>query len=146
MVEVMKIMATSFRRSHAQHCCTQCSQPCSRPLPSHASSRDSWTLTGKSGSVSCGVTAPFSRVVVCSRFCLCPPGVCSPFLCKVYVGLIGPPPRGFMQYPGVLHPEPQLLLFRYLREELKERIWERACPWEGPIGSCLVTIFLEGRR
>ena len=26
--------------------------------------RDSWTLTGKSGSVSCGVTAPFSRVLV----------------------------------------------------------------------------------
>ena len=42
------------------HCYTQCPQPCSRPPPTHASTRDSWTLTGKSGSVPCGVTAPFS--------------------------------------------------------------------------------------
>ena len=36
------------------HCYTQCPQPCSRPLPTHTSSEDSWTLLGKSGSVSCG--------------------------------------------------------------------------------------------
>ena len=36
------------------HCYTQCPQPCSRPLPTHTSARDSWTLMGKSGSVSCG--------------------------------------------------------------------------------------------
>ena len=30
------------------------SVPCSRPPPTHGSARDSWTLTGKSGSVSCG--------------------------------------------------------------------------------------------
>ena len=35
-------------------------RPCSRPLLTHASAWDPWTLTGKSGSVSCGVTAPFS--------------------------------------------------------------------------------------
>ena len=40
------------------HCHTQCPQPCSRPLPTHASTRDSWTLTGKSGSVSCGLLLP----------------------------------------------------------------------------------------
>ena len=40
------------------HCCTQCPQPCSGPPPTHTSARDSWTLTGKSGSVPCGVTAP----------------------------------------------------------------------------------------
>ena len=34
------------------HCCTQYSQPCSRPLPTHTSTRASWTLIGKSGSVS----------------------------------------------------------------------------------------------
>ena len=28
--------------------------------------------TPKSGSVSCGITAPFSLVLVCIRFCLCP--------------------------------------------------------------------------
>ena len=58
------------------HCHTQCPQPCSRPLLTHASTGDSWTLTGKSGSVSCGVTAPFSWVLVHTSFCLCPPGVC----------------------------------------------------------------------
>ena len=50
------------------HCCTQCPWPCSRPLPAHASARDSWTLMGKPGSVSCGVTAPFSWVLVHTRF------------------------------------------------------------------------------
>ena len=61
------------------HCHTQCSWPCSsRPLPTHISTRDSWTLTGKSGSISCGVTAPFSWVLVHTRFCLCPPRVCFP--------------------------------------------------------------------
>ena len=37
---------------------------CSRPPPTHASAGDSWTLTGKSGSVFCGVTAPFFWVLV----------------------------------------------------------------------------------
>ena len=56
------------------HCCTQCPRPCSWPLPTHISSTgDSWTLTGKSGSVPCGVTAPFSCVLVHTR--LCPPRV-----------------------------------------------------------------------
>ena len=49
-------------------CYTQCPQPCSRPPPTHASAGDSWTLPGKSGSVSCGVTAPFSWVLVHTRF------------------------------------------------------------------------------
>ena len=35
----------------------------------HAFTRDSRTLTGKSGSVSCGVTSPLSWVLVCTRFC-----------------------------------------------------------------------------
>ena len=66
------------------HCYTQCPQPCSRPLLTHASARDSWTLTSKSGSVSCGVTAPFSWVLVCTKFCLCPPRVYFPVLCKFW--------------------------------------------------------------
>ena len=57
------------------HCHTQCSQTCSGPLLTHASTRDSWTLMGKSGSVSCGVTAPFSWVLVHTKFCLYPPRV-----------------------------------------------------------------------
>ena len=63
------------------YCYTQCPQLCSRPPPTCASAGDSWTLTGKSGSVSCGVTAPFSW---CTRFCLCPPSVYFPFLCKFW--------------------------------------------------------------
>ena len=67
-----------------KQCYTQCPQPCSRPPPTHTSARDSWTLTGKSGSVSCGVTVPFSWVLVCTRFCLCPQDSVSPVLCKFW--------------------------------------------------------------
>ena len=42
------------------------------------------TLTGKSGSVSCGVTAPFSWVLVCTRFCCDLQESVSPVLCKFW--------------------------------------------------------------
>ena len=66
------------------YCNTQFPQPCSRPPPTHASTGDSWTLTGKSGSVFCVVTDPFSWVLVCTRFCLHPTRVCFPVLCKFW--------------------------------------------------------------
>ena len=50
-------------------------RPPGRSLSSHASARDSQAHTGKSGSVSCEVIAPFSWVLVNTRFCLCPPRV-----------------------------------------------------------------------
>ena len=65
-----------------RHCCIQCPLPCSRPQPTHASARDSWTLMGKSGSVSCRMTGPFSWVLVCTGFYLCPPIICFSVLCK----------------------------------------------------------------
>ena len=71
------------------YCYTHCPQPCSRPPPTHASTEDSWTLTGKYGSVSYGVT--FSWVLVHTRFCLCPLRVCFPGLCEfwwLYCGLM----------------------------------------------------------
>ena len=37
----------------------------------------------ESESVSCGVTVPFSWILVCTRFCLCPPRVYFPVLCKL---------------------------------------------------------------
>ena len=89
MVELMKTAVTSFK-SPMVHCCTQCPRPCSRPPPTHASSADSWTLMGKSGSVPCGVTAPFSWVLV-HKVLLCPPRVYFPLLCKfwrLYGGLM----------------------------------------------------------
>ena len=42
-------------------CCAQCPWPCRAAL-TLTSGRDSWTLTGKAGSVSCEVTAPFLSV------------------------------------------------------------------------------------
>ena len=71
MVETMKIMET-FKWSCAYTARTQCPWPCTRPLLPHASAADAWTLTGKSGSVSCGVTAPFSSVLVHARVLFVP--------------------------------------------------------------------------
>ena len=81
MVEVMKIMVTSSKISHTCTATLSAPDPAAghrQPMPP----RDSWTLMRKSGSVSCGVTAPFSWVLVHTRFCVCPPSVCSPVLCK----------------------------------------------------------------
>ena len=47
---------------------------------------------GKSGSVSYEVTAPFSWVLVCIKFCLCPPRAYFPVLCmfwQLYSGING---------------------------------------------------------
>ena len=54
--------ADLLQKVPSRHCYTQCPQPCRRPQPTHTSAGDSWTLTGKSGLVSCEVTAPFSWV------------------------------------------------------------------------------------
>ena len=46
---------------------------CGKPLLIHTSTGDPPTRAGSFGSVSCGVTAPSLWVLVCARFCLCPP-------------------------------------------------------------------------
>ena len=84
MVAVMKIMETSFQSSHAGTASFSAPYPAAGHHRLHASARDSWTLTGKSGSVSCGVTAPFSWVLVHTRFCLCPSRVYFQVLCKFW--------------------------------------------------------------
>ena len=53
-----------LQKISCMYCYIQCPQPCIRPPLTHASARDSWTPIGKSGSVSCGVTAPFSWALV----------------------------------------------------------------------------------
>ena len=71
MVEVMKIMATSFKRSQAGTAAFTASDPAAIHC---------WPMLlleipgclSKSGSVFCGVTASFSWVLVCTIFCLCP--------------------------------------------------------------------------
>ena len=68
---------TSFNSSHA--CTATLSVP--NPAAGHCQPTpllETWTLTVKSGSVSCVVTAPFSQVLVHIRFCLCPPRICFP--------------------------------------------------------------------
>ena len=60
------------RKSPCMHCYTQCPRHCSRPPPTHTFAGDTWTLPGKPGSVSLGVTAPISWVQVHTSFCLCP--------------------------------------------------------------------------
>ena len=87
---------------------TQCPQSCRRPAQTHTSTGDSWTLTGKTGSVSCGVTVPSSRSW-CTRFCLSPPRVYFPALCKfcqLYVGLMVTSSKRAYVIPSLLHPAP----------------------------------------
>ena len=84
MVGVMKIMAASFKRFHA--CTAALSAPelaaghC-RPMPPPG---DSWTLTSESWSVSCGVTALFSWVLVHKGFVCAFQESVSPVLCKFW--------------------------------------------------------------
>ena len=66
------------------HCCTQCPQHCSSPRLTHTSAGDSWTLTDKSGSVSRGVTAPFSWVLCAQAFVCALQEPVSPVLCKFW--------------------------------------------------------------
>ena len=74
MVEVRKIMAKLFRRYYAGSTALML-PPYGRALPTHGSAGKSCTFA-KSGSVSCGITVPFSWVLACIRFCLCPSRVC----------------------------------------------------------------------
>ena len=61
-----------LQKDLSQDCCIQCPRPHGRQLSTHASARDSWTFTAKPSSVSCGITAPFSWVLMATKFCLCP--------------------------------------------------------------------------
>ena len=79
---------------------------------------DSWTLTGKSGSVSCGVTAALSWVLVHTRLCVCSPRVYFPVLCKfwqLYGGVNGDLLQGGLSHTQVcctqsLYPHSSALL------------------------------------
>ena len=73
------------------YCHSLCPQSCRRPPPTHTFTGDSWTTTGKSRTVSCGVIVPFSWVPV-HKVLWCPPRVYLPVLCKfwqVYGGVNG---------------------------------------------------------
>ena len=111
MVEVMKIMVT-FKRSHACTATLSAPNPVAGHCQPYTSAGDSWTLTGKSGSVSCWITAPFSWVLVHTRFCLCPPKVCFPGCASPdssVVGLMAISSRRAYPIPSRLHPQPPSL-------------------------------------
>ena len=72
MVGLMAVMTTSFKRTYARMrglpgLLYLVPLTLGRPLSTHTSTRDSWTLTGKSGSVSCGITAAFSPGSWCAQ-------------------------------------------------------------------------------
>ena len=71
------------QKTPCAYCYSLCPRPCSRPPPTHACTGDSRTPTGKAGSVSCGVTAPFSWVLV-HKVLSCPPRVYFPVLCMFW--------------------------------------------------------------
>ena len=82
MVEVMKIMATASKGS-MQALLHSVPQTLQQATATHTSPRDCWTLMGKSGSVSCGVTAPFSWVLVRTGFVCALQESVSPVLWKL---------------------------------------------------------------
>ena len=89
------------------YCYTQCPQSCNRSPQTHAPTGYSWTLPGKSKSISCGVSAPLSWVLVHTRFCLCPPRVYFPVLCKfwqLYGGVNGDLLQEGLCHTRLLHP------------------------------------------
>ena len=76
------IMVTS-QKIPCIYCYTQCLRPCSRPTPTHASTKNSWIPTDMSRTVSCGVIAPFLWVLV-HKVPLCCPGVYFLVWCKFW--------------------------------------------------------------
>ena len=91
------------------HCCPQCPWPCSRPPPTYASAGDSWALTGKSGSVSCGLADPlswswFAQGFVCALQESVPPSLCK--FWSLYGGVNADLLQEAYGNPGLLHPEP----------------------------------------
>ena len=69
----------------------QCAGHCGESLLTHAPTGDPLTLAGSFCSVSCRLTAPLPWVLVCPKFCLCPPSLeslFSPVLWKAYNQII----------------------------------------------------------
>ena len=77
---MMGLMVTSSKRAYAtcyvsQVCCSQSPCSCSRPLLTHASTEDTQTVKGRSGSVSMGPLGPGAYSVLFgpskSLWCVC---------------------------------------------------------------------------
>ena len=82
-VEVMKIMVTSFKRSHAYTATLTSSNSAAghhQPMPPLETPGHSRASLDQSR----GVSAPFSWFLVHTRFSLCPPRIYFPVLCKFW--------------------------------------------------------------
>ena len=80
-----------LQKIRCMHYCTQCPQPWSRPPPIHTSTRDSWTLTGKSGQ-SLGGSLFLSPGSWCTQVFVCAlQESVSPVLCKLCNQIPWPP-------------------------------------------------------
>ena len=90
-----------------QDYCSQCPWVLDRPLSTHASTRDFWTLTDKCGLVSCGVTAPFSWILVCTGFVCALQESLESLLCSImtfyWLNNIFPPSGIKIHYMFVIH-------------------------------------------
>ena len=107
MVEVMKTMATSFKRSHA--CTAALSAPNSAaghhwPMPPPETPGHSWTSLRQS------LVGTLSPGVWCTQASVVPSKSLFPQSCvssgSSMVGLMVPPPRGLMPYPGLCTQRP----------------------------------------
>ena len=74
----------NLQKVPCRHCFTHCPRPYSRQPPTHASAGDAWKFSGKFGSVSCWVTAPFFWVLAHARFCCDLQESVSSVLCKFW--------------------------------------------------------------
>ena len=77
-------MVTSFKSSHTPAAALSAPDPAAshcQPTPLPETPGHSWESLDQS---LVGVTAPFSWVLVHTRFCLGPPSVCFPVLCKFW--------------------------------------------------------------
>ena len=136
MVEVMKIVVTSLKISHA--CTATLSAPtCSRPPGTHAPTRDSWIPTGKSRTVSVGALL-LSPGSWCTRFCCAHQKSISQSCVSSgnsMVGLMITSTKGLMPYPSLLHPEPlflqQTTTDLYLHRRCSNTVWSQYLwgPW-----------------
>ena len=81
-VGLMATCKRTYTNTRLPGLCCRCSSPRGGPLWTHASTGDPQTLTARSGSVSCGVTAPFPGSWYTRGFaCALERGVCLPQSC-----------------------------------------------------------------
>ena len=130
MVEVMKIMATSFKMSHAHTAALSAPNPASGrrwPTPPPETPGHSLASLGQS---LVEVTALFSWVLVHIRFSLCPQESCVSSGSSM-VGLMVTSFKRAYAIPGLLHPEPltlwQATANLYLHRKHWTQFWLSLC-------------------